>query len=642
MKNTIKKLAVLLVFLFAILISSCELEKDFIEKSVDNKGIQLKKISFSELKSNPKAFQKLKEARLKKNPNFLYRGVYNEDYGVFIDTTNIIVIQKEDKHSITFQIVDEDFTNKVENLVLNSKEDGSYEAYITEYILSQEDFNIIANGEILPAKEPSAITKIENLSRVDIFGGAGGCFTFTVNSVWVCRDKDDNIMRDNGELGNGCVGTSFYFDYNVLTVDYECLEAFTNASGGSASSSGGTSGSSGSGGSSGSSGSGGFAGTGTIGGIGGNSGSNNSSTPLMTTPLVNENKNEVKLLNGFNTQQTEWWFNAPQETKEDILKNIALNNSTEEARNFANDLIDLARAEPNQEDANKIVNLTLLIDNSGDNFLTEDFFLTVDPYLDIDVAEMQATGLGIDQLAMHFSIQCAVVRAMHPEWNTLPEWQRELKVYWQASKDFIHITLDVLGLVPVVGEVADLANGVLYTIEGDGVNAALSYAGTVPVAGWASFGVKYGVKIVNASQTAVSITNKVKLTWKVLANGTIYFGSNNTCRAQLRKVLGLGVGNANQAHHIIPLNLQTNEIVQKAAKSGSAFHMNEALNGIPLSTAVHNGSHGNYDAQITALLNVLPANATPTQCYNKVNEVINIVRTAIANNPNTPINQLNF
>jgi hypothetical protein len=52
MKNTIKKLAVLLVFLFAILISSCELEKDFIEKSVDNKGIQLKKISFSELKSN--------------------------------------------------------------------------------------------------------------------------------------------------------------------------------------------------------------------------------------------------------------------------------------------------------------------------------------------------------------------------------------------------------------------------------------------------------------------------------------------------------------------------------------------------------------------------------------------------------------
>jgi hypothetical protein len=73
-----------------------------------------------------------------------------------------------------------------------------------------------------------------------------------------------------------------------------------------------------------------------------------------------------------------------------------------------------------------------------------------------------------------------------------------------------------------------------------------------------------------------------------------------------------------------------------------AFHMNEALNGIPLSSAVHNGSHGAYDARITALLNVLPANATPDQCYAKVNEVINIVRTEIANNPNTPVNQLIF
>ncbi len=84
------------------------------------------------------------------------------------------------------------------------------------------------------------------------------------------------------------------------------------------------------------------------------------------------------------------------------------------------------------------------------------------------------------------------------------------------------------------------------------------------------------------------------------------------------------------------------DLVQKAAKSGNSFHLNEALNGIPLSTAVHNGSHGNYDARITALLNVLPANATPNQCYNKVNEVINKVRTAVANNPGVHINNLNF
>jgi hypothetical protein len=626
MKNTIKKLAVLLVFLFAILISSCELEKDFIEKSVDNKGIQLKKISFSELKSNPKAFQKLKEARLKKNPNFLYRGVYNEDYGVFIDTTNIIVIQKEDKHSITFQIVDEDFTNKVENLVLNSKEDGSYEAYITEYILSQEDFNIIANGEILPAKEPSAITKIENLSRVDIFGGAGGCFTFTVNSVWVCRDKDDNIMRDNGELGNGCVGTSFYFDYNVLTVDYECLEAFTNASGGSASSSGGTSGSSGSGGSSGSSGSGGFAGTGTIGGIGGNSGSNNSSTPLMTTPLVNENKNEVKLLNGFNTQQTEWWFNAPQETKEDILKNIALNNSTEEARNFANDLIDLAINEPEQEDVNNLVNLSILIESCSDEeFFTDEFAQKLVQYTDLSLTTLPPN-YPISLLSIKTFLNYKKLRQLNPEWS-------RSKCLWEATKEIVHLSLDAFGLIPVGGEIADLINGVLYTIEGDKLNATLSYASAVPVAGWATASVKFAIKIKDVSQTAYTISTKVKLVWKNVG-GVITFGDRN----QLRNVLGMGTTavDARQAHHLIPWERSTHPLVQKAAKSGNAFHMNEALNGIPRPSNLHLTGHSTYNTKVKQILdnyNFENPNLSINDSYNFVSGLANHIRTLINNNP---------
>ena len=161
----------------------------------------------------------------------------------------------------------------------------------------------------------------------------------------------------------------------------------------------------------------------------------------------------------------------------------------------------------------------------------------------------------------------------------------------------------------------------------------------MPILGWGSASTKFGLKVVN---TASTITIKVKLVWKVMPNGELFFGTNDYCRKQLRKVLGMVVGNGLQAHHIIPLNLQLNPIVQKAAKSSNAFHMNEALNGIPLSTAVHNGSHSHYDGLIESYLNALPSTATPDQCFTKVQEVINRVRTAIANNPNTPINQLNF
>jgi hypothetical protein len=57
-----------------------------------------------------------------------------------------------------------------------------------------------------------------------------------------------------------------------------------------------------------------------------------------------------------------------------------------------------------------------------------------------------------------------------------------------------HGALDVIGLVPVVGEVADGANALWYAAEGDYTNAALSAAAMIPVAGWAATGGKFAVK----------------------------------------------------------------------------------------------------------------------------------------------------
>ncbi len=85
--------------------------------------------------------------------------------------------------------------------------------------------------------------------------------------------------------------------------------------------------------------------------------------------------------------------------------------------------------------------------------------------------------------------------------------------------------------------------------------------------------------------------------------------------------------------------------MQNAALSGHAFHMNEALNGIPLSTAIHLGSHPQYNNRVLQKLNTFNQanpNASPDKCFIFVNQLIQQVRTAIANNPNIPINQLIF
>ncbi len=53
----------------------------------------------------------------------------------------------------------------------------------------------------------------------------------------------------------------------------------------------------------------------------------------------------------------------------------------------------------------------------------------------------------------------------------------------RAKSEALHTLLDVVGMIPVVGELADGANALLYAAEGDYANAALSAAAMVPLAG---------------------------------------------------------------------------------------------------------------------------------------------------------------
>ena len=220
----------------------------------------------------------------------------------------------------------------------------------------------------------------------------------------------------------------------------------------------------------------------------------------------------------------------------------------------------------------------------------------------------------------------AIVRFENPSWS-------KAKCLWVANIERVHTYLDVAGLIPVIGEVFDITNGVLYTIQGDGLNATLSYAAAVPFVGMYATATKYFKKTI----TAIDGTSRT-LKWIKLTNGLVSFGD----RSLLRKVLGLTKGDARVAHHIIPWAKGEHYAVQKAAQSSNAFHMNEALNGIPLQPSVHTGSHFNYDNKIQTYLNAIPTNATPDEAYSQIMIIINKVKTAIQNNPNIPINQLIF
>ena len=71
--------------------------------------------------------------------------------------------------------------------------------------------------------------------------------------------------------------------------------------------------------------------------------------------------------------------------------------------------------------------------------------------------------------------------------------------WWKRwGSDALHTTLDVVGMIPAVGEVADGANALVYLAEGDKVSAALSAAAMLPVGGQAATAGKWGRKGVQA------------------------------------------------------------------------------------------------------------------------------------------------
>ncbi|WP_062056044.1 hypothetical protein [Aquimarina longa] len=128
--------------------------------------------------------------------------------------------------------------------------------------------------------------------------------------------------------------------------------------------------------------------------------------------------------------------------------------------------------------------IKVLMANKLSGVYDQNYYTLINPYFDADTID--------PSFSIRFSIECAILKVQHPDWSNT-------RVFWEASKEMIHLGLDVLGLIPVAGEAADLVNGGIYLVEGDNVNASLSFAGTIPFAGWAATGSKLAVKVVTTA-----------------------------------------------------------------------------------------------------------------------------------------------
>lgn len=270
--------------------------------------------------------------------------------------------------------------------------------------------------------------------------------------------------------------------------------------------------------------------------------------------------------------------------------------------------------------------IAVMLYASQNNYLNKNvdsqFFQGINNYTSLDTMD--------PIVAMNFTrlylAHCAIVRSQNPHW---PNY----KIFAKAYLDTVQLLLDFAGLVPVIGEVADITNGVIYVISGDGINASLSFASAIPVAGWFTAGVKMAKRADGLRFLVVG------------ANNLITFGAANSTK--FRAACGIAVGDATkQAHHIIPRGSQIIEhsAVQKAAQANisQGFHIDSALNGIAVATWRNQPNHNQYNSLIKSKLDAIPSNLTPNQTYAAVLNIMNQAKQAIINNPNTHLNNLIF
>ena len=326
MKTKIKNCLFWVLSVSFLYFTSCETEKDFLTKSIDNTQFKVKKISYSALKSNQNAFQTLKESHLIKYPNVQYRGVYNPNYGVFVDTTNIVVVQNGDKHSITLKIIDEQSTNEIENLVLNSNGNGEYTAYTTKYILTNQEMQTLEDGQRITDKQPTSITRLDNGDSLIV--SQSSCVDIHTSTGYNCFNASGEVISSNGELNDGCVGGGWQVINYVVSINFNC--------GGSSHGTGSSSGN--------------------LGGVytgGGSSGSNNNNppnnvvvnirpdVPIFTTPVLNVRAFAI-FYASLNANQLNWWNNqATDEIRNSIKDYVNQYPNKEVAFAFANELINI-------------------------------------------------------------------------------------------------------------------------------------------------------------------------------------------------------------------------------------------------------------------------------------------------------------
>ena len=292
----------------------------------------------------------------------------------------------------------------------------------------------------------------------------------------------------------------------------------------------------------------------------------------------------------------------------------------------ANELIEIIQYDAENEALAISTRLALSV-LKNNSFNSEDILREYNEYHNQNYIESDPIS---DAIIRYFALKYATLKA---ENSSLPADQRksDLKLLYLTFSDAIHTGLDLLGLIPIGGEVFDIISGFTYHLEGDKTNAYLSYASAIPWLGYAAV----GVKAIKAGSVIIAVVGKKG-----------FLVASRVSQSAFRKACG-AVG-TQVGHHIIPFHeiVQSHPLMQMAFKAGFDPN-NAALNGKAIEAVRNSGNHTSYANKIVArfeksLKNPPIGGWNPKSAKAEMENIIKEIKSAIDYQGGVHVDYLNF
>ena len=173
-----------------------------------------------------------------------------------------------------------------------------------------------------------------------------------------------------------------------------------------------------------------------------------------------------------------------------------------------------------------------------------------------------------------FGLRYSAEESEPNDWSRVDISQTDWLSFAPLVLDLVQTALDVVGLIPGIGEIADGLSGLISLARGDYAGAALSFAAMIPFAGWSAAAGKFGRRAARAVDAGSDVTRAVTRHGDEVASVVRNIGQTSVGHA-----MDIATG-ATRIVHYSDLSSGAARLVQRLERGsrtfiGSGVHVND-------------------------------------------------------------------